>query len=156
MLDPGAVAPCPPPPAPLPAGAIDRPILFARGLPGFPGARSFVLRALPRPHGTAWLLVATGPEPAALATVPLDRHEQIYAPADLAIALAAADIALDDLLLLLVLRPAGPAGPARVNLRAPILIDARARRGVQAILQAERYPIAAPLDSIMAPRSAAA
>lgn len=155
MLDPGAVAVCPAPAIPLPASPVGRPILFARGLPGFPGERSFVLRALERPHGPAWLLVAALPEPAVLATVALDRHERIYARADLAMALAAADMAPDDLLLLLVLRPAGPDGPDRVNLRAPILIDAHARRGVQAILQAERYPIAAPLAVIMAAPSAA-
>jgi flagellar assembly factor FliW len=123
------------------------PIAFPRGLPGFPGPRTLTLRPLARPGGPAWLLIASGPPPLALPVQPITAPSDIFPGADLPAAAEAAGIALADLLVLLVLRPAADGRPASVNLRAPVLVDARARVGVQVIL-ADRYPVAAPLAAV--------
>lgn len=125
-------------PALAPAAA-RLPVRFPSGLPGFPGLERFVLTE--RPTSAPFVfLAAPGRRPVTLPLLPLE------ALADLApdAARTAGLLGLGPAQRAYAVAAIGPGGrPVTVNLRAPVVIDVRARVGWQRLLDDERLPLAA-------------
>lgn len=120
-------------------------IAFPAGLYGFPEAHEFALVPAGRP-GLCWLQSTVEPALVFLLADPFAAFPG-YAPdvpdAELTalgggLAPAAERVALFAIVTL------GDGGAATANLRAPVVVDTRARRGRQVVLPAERRGVAEP------------
>jgi len=125
--------------------SVDGVITFAEGLPGFEACRQFIL------VGSASLqpfTVVRGVESDGPAFVAIDPHRlsHDYAPRLERSDLARLEAGPDQPLLWLALVAAGDDGTATANLRAPLVINPGAMRGIQLITVDSPYPIAHPLQ----------
>ena len=135
-------------------GTVDVPadelVTFEDGLPGFPGPRSMaLLGAGDMPggvpgvghHSLYWLQDAEDPDVAFLTIVPWSA----YPDYDIDIDVAGSDP--DDLCVLAIVTVRREDGAVKLtaNLLAPVVIDSRTKRGHQAILHDQDWPIHAPL-----------
>ncbi len=123
-------------------------VLLPRGLPGFPGARGFRLKELPRCEGRFLLLELLLEEPVSLIVMPAEPGGVPLAEADVAEVREALEIAPEDLCLLLVVTLAREADgvQAYVNLRAPVFLDTRRRLAAQVVLPDPGYSLRHPLE----------
>lgn len=128
----------------------DELVTFDDGLPGFPGQRTMVLLGagdmpggLPSDghHSLFWLQDTTDPDLAFLTIVPWSAYPEY----DIDIEFEGSDP--DDLCVLAIVTVRREDGGVRLtsNLRAPVVIDSRTRRGRQLILHDQDWPIHAPL-----------
>ncbi len=127
--------------------AVTEIVELPRGLPGFPGARGFRLRELPRCEGRFLLLELLDEEPASLIVMPTEPGAVPLAEADVDEVREALEIAPADLCLLLVvtLSRDGDGVQAYVNLRAPVFLDTRRRLAAQVVLPDPGYALRHPL-----------
>ncbi|ADG07612.1 flagellar assembly protein FliW [Kyrpidia tusciae] len=102
-------------------------IRFEEGIPGFPEVRAFVLQPIPG-HERWFRLIGEEGEPAFLVVDPflIVPDFKIEVPDDLLPGARAEDV----MVLAIVRVPEDPL-QATVNLRAPLVVDVRQRRGVQ-------------------------
>ncbi|MDJ0866948.1 MAG: flagellar assembly protein FliW [Myxococcota bacterium] len=107
------------------------------GLPGFPGAQRFVLRQHDRGAVLAWLVSLDDPDLAFVVVNPWHLVPD-YAPAVAARELRLLDVESADELEVVVIATVAD-GTATLNLAAPLLIHPGSRRGVQVILDDDRY-----------------
>ena len=119
-------------------------IFMPRGLPGFPGARSFALTQLPHPGMQQFsLLQCLEDADLSFMILPLDVDSGIIDREDLeqareALGIAAADMAV---VLIVTIREQHGKPQISVNLRAPIFLDAQNRTGAQHVLGNSKYSV---------------
>ena len=115
------------------------------GLPGYPDAREFVLERLDD-LGALGTLRALGDHGPAFYVVPPAVWFPDYAPVLDEMTCATLDLvdATDALLLLVVTMGERPAD-ATANLMAPLVVNARTRRGAQVVLSGTAYSVHQPL-----------
>ncbi len=120
---------------------------FPQGLPGFAANRRFLLARVPGAAGPFHLLHGLDGDAVDLLVAPLDGLGARVAAADIDAARAELAIPAAALLVLCVVTlPARGSGhAARVNLRAPILVDVVRRTAVQVVLANPAYPFREPL-----------
>lgn len=120
---------------------------FPQGLPGFAANRRFLLARVPGAAGPFHLLHGLDGDTVDLLVAPLDGLGARVAAADIDAARAELAIPAAALLVLCVVTlPARGSGhTARVNLRAPILVDVARRTAVQVVLANPAYPFREPL-----------
>lgn len=133
--------------------AIDRglAIEMPRGLLGFADHRSFGLATLPDPRFVQFKLLVNLADPAiSFLVLPIDLDAGIIELADIEAACQGLAIAREDIAALVIVTIRRIAAEARVsvNLRAPIFIDTRERRGWQFVLSSGRYPVRQELTLI--------
>lgn len=116
-------------------------ILFAEGIIGVPRARRFQL--LERKNSPIRVLRCLDIEGFALPVADPRLADPHYLP-DLARATSAVLLEQDDPLIVLAVATLDPDG-AKVNLRAPLLINARRRIAAQVILDDRSLPLRAPV-----------
>ena len=119
-------------------------INFANGMLGFGGQTTFALANLPDPaYGNFKLMQSLDGSGLGFLVLPLDALPDHIHPDDVAEALQALAIETDDALVLMVVtvRKTEDKATLSVNLRAPVVIDAKARKGVQYVLANSAYPI---------------
>lgn len=123
-----------------PANAVEMP----RGLLGFAEHRAFAIAALPDPRFGQFRLLQclTDPEVSFL-VLPVDPDAGILAAEDCTAACQALSIAREDVVVLVIVTIRRIAAESRVsiNLRAPVFVDVRTRRGWQFVFSNGRYPI---------------
>ena len=121
------------------------PVDFPHGLPGFPAARRFELHPLEGAPGFAELRSLEDPS-LRLPLAALPAGAMAPAPAELASVCGLVGLRAEGLRVYYVVTLA-PGDPPRawINLRAPVLVDPGARRGVQVVLADPRYPLRCPL-----------
>ena len=119
----------------------DARLRFDAGLYGFPDARDFALVPAGR-QGLWWLQSADEPALALLLADPFHFFPD-YAPdvPDAELAALAPDAAEFTLLVVVTLSADAPTA----NLRAPVVVDARARRARQVVLPEERRGVREPI-----------
>ena len=108
------------------------------GLPGFPGARRFLIRGHDRGTAFAWMLCADQPELAFVIANPWELVPD-YAPSLSPRVLRALEVESADDLQLVAIAAVSTAG-ATLNLAAPVAINPRTRRGMQVVLEAGDWP----------------
>jgi flagellar assembly factor FliW len=115
------------------------------GLPGYPDARAFVLERLDD-LGALGTLRALGDHGPAFFVVPPAVWFPGYEPVLDEIACASLELAepADALLLVVVTMGEQPAD-ATANLMAPLVVNARTRRGAQVVLSGTAYSVRQPL-----------
>lgn len=119
-------------------------ITFPSGLLGFPGLRDYALASLPDERFRRFLVLQSlEDDGVAFLVQPLDPDQGLIAQAELDEACATLGIPRADLALLLIVSVRRQADKAvlTVNLRAPLIINAARRRGVQHVLANGAYPI---------------
>lgn len=128
----GAIAP----PADVPV------IRFEGGIPGFPDVRAFVLQPIPDHEGWFRLIGAEEGEPAFLVVDPflIVPDYRVEVPDDLLPGARA-----EDVIALAIVRVPEDPREATVNLRAPLVVDLRQRRGVQWVPAESPYSLRHPL-----------
>jgi flagellar assembly factor FliW len=117
---------------------------FPNGLLGFGEARDFVLVALDNPKYKMFrVLQCIRDSQLSFIVFPPSPESGLIDPADIEMATQAVGFTpIDTVVLLLVTVRKTESGHAlSVNLRAPLLIDAGRMKGVQYVLQNERYPV---------------
>lgn len=122
----------------------DRPIHFPRGLLGFPNRRDFALVEWNRPEYSRFkLLQSLSDRQLCFVVLPLASGSDLIEREDLEAACMSREIPLSHLLVLLIVsaRPNGGAIRLSANLRAPLLVDAGRARGVQHVLENEKYQV---------------
>jgi flagellar assembly factor FliW len=116
-----------------PADTVDMP----RGMPGFAGHQRFVFACLADPNHASLLVMQSLTDPGvSFLVAPIEESHGLFGPDDLAEAQAALGVALEDLAMAVVVSVRRQPASIQIsaNLRAPILIDTRARRAVQYVL----------------------
>ena len=108
------------------------------GLPGFPGARRFLIRGHDRGTAFAWMLCADQPELAFVIANPWELVPD-YTPSLSPRVLRALEVESADDLQLVAIASVSTAG-ATLNLAAPVAINPRTRRGMQVVLEAGNWP----------------
>lgn len=137
-----------PAPAPAPAAAAEPgPLLLPAGLPGFPELRAMRLERLPGAGDFALLEAAEADGPR-FVVLPVAEPAATLGSAAVEEAGAALGAAAGDLLFLLIVTLAGGGAgrEAFVNLRAPVVVDARSRAARQLVLADPRLPLRQPLE----------
>jgi flagellar assembly factor FliW len=127
------------------AVALDGVVTFAEGLPGFENCRQFVVVGSPAMQP---FTVVQGIEPGAPSFVAIDprRVAGEYATELDRVDLARLGSTGQAPLLWLAIVAAGEDGSATANLRAPLVINPAAMRGIQLIGVDSPYPIDHPLQ----------
>lgn len=115
------------------------------GLPGFPSARRFALLGHDRGDAFAWLLCAEIPDLAFAVTDPWQFFPH-YAPAVSKRTFEALGVGTLEELECLVIGTVRPGGTT-LNLAAPLLVNPVTRRGLQVILEDDRWSTQEPLPS---------
>jgi flagellar assembly factor FliW len=108
-----------------------------RGMPGFAGHQKFAFARLADPNHAALRVMQSLADPAvSFLVVPVEESHGLFGPDDLAEAYAATGAGPEDLAIALVVSVRRQAETIQVsaNLRAPILIDTRAKRALQYVL----------------------
>lgn len=132
----------------------DAEVLHFPGIPGFPAAHRFVVRAHARGERIAWLVCLDVPSLALAIASPWDFVPD-YAPAFGAEALTAVGAtSLDDVEIVAV--AIVDASGLALNLAAPVLIHRARGRGVQWILEDGAFPLRARVGPAPARASASA
>ncbi len=134
------------PPASPPADDAEA-VAFPSGLPGFPGARRFLLRPLATADGAFAELVSLEDPGLRLPLVCRPADGEIPAEDDLDEACRALGFDRERVRVYFVVTLEPEAARAWVNLRAPVLVDPAAGRGAQVVLADPRYPLRFPLPS---------
>ena len=119
-------------------------IFMPRGVPGFPGKRSFALTKLPHKSMQEFsLLQCLEDADLSFLILPLDIDSGIIDRADLDQAREALEIAPENMAVVLIvtIRDHGGSPQISVNLRAPIFFDAQNRTGAQHILTNSKYSV---------------
>ncbi|WP_157935543.1 flagellar assembly protein FliW [Kyrpidia spormannii] len=122
--------------------AADVPLIrFEGGIPGFPDVRAFVLQTIPD-HERWFRLIGEEGEPAFLVVDPflIVPDYEIEVPDDL---LPGAK--QEDVMVLAIVRVPEDPREATVNLRAPLVVDMRHRRGVQWVPTESPHSLRHPL-----------
>ena len=117
---------------------------FPSGLLGFGEFHSYGLADLGDPRFPQFkVLQSLDDDQLAFLVLPLDPSTGFLDRADLDAACNTLSIAVDDLVVLLVIttRKTSEGPSVSANLRAPLLIDAVSRVGIQYVLRNERYPV---------------
>lgn len=122
---------------------VDLDVDFASSLPGLAPRTSFRLERIAGAEGL-YALRSTGDDLRLFVLDPA-RCGLAYEPSFIAETLAAIDASADELLLFVVANPADDG--VCVNLRAPILVNARTGAGTQVIFDEGTYPIRARLGA---------
>jgi len=124
----------------------DRALIHCDGLPGFPEARRLALVDHDRPSWFAWLVCLELPELAFAITDPLQFYPD-YAPkahlSDLRAIMAKPE---DDLDVLVIAKVNDE--ESFLNLAAPLLVNPKEKRAIQAILADGAWPLWAPLQPV--------
>lgn len=125
----------------------ERIVTFPTGPLGFADRRRFILADGPDPRGALKLLVCVDEPETAFLVLPLDPEAGPIARDDLRLACRGRglDWAALAVLGIVTLRREAEAVRLSINLKAPLLIDTRARSGCQHVLASERYRIREPL-----------
>jgi flagellar assembly factor FliW len=134
---------------PMSVAVEDIPVIeMPDGLPGYPDAREFVLERLDDLGclGTLRALVDQGP---AFFVVPPAVWFPDYEPVLDEITCASLELAEPaDALLLLVVTMGDRPADATANLMAPLVVNARTRRGAQVVLSGTAYSVHQPLTDV--------
>jgi len=132
-----------------PVAVADIPVIeMPDGLPGYPDARAFVLERLDD-LGALGTLRALGDQGPAFFVVPPAVWFPDYAPVLDEVTCAALDlIEVTDALLLLVVTMGEEPKDATANLLAPLVVNARTRRGAQVVLSGTAYSVHQPLTQV--------
>ena len=128
-------------------------VLRFDGLPGFPEARRFALLAHDRDGVLAWLVCLDDPALAFVVTDPWQFFPDYdpRLPATTLEGLGASSRKDVEVLVVVSLREGRPS----LNLLAPLVLCAPARRGAQCILEDDRLSAAQPLPALVAPAKGA-
>ena len=119
-------------------------ISFPSGLLGFPGLRDYALASLPDERFNRFLVLQSlEDDGVAFLVQALDPDQGLIAAADLNEMCALLDVPREHLALLLIvsIRRHAEKAVLTVNLRAPLVVNAQRRRGVQHVLSNGVYPI---------------
>lgn len=119
-------------------------IFMPRGVPGFPGKRSFALTKLPHAGMQEFsLLQCLEDAELSFLVLPLDIDSGIIDRADLDQTREALEIAAEDMAVVLIVTIRDHNGQPQisVNLRAPIFFDAQNRTGAQHVLTNSKYSV---------------
>jgi flagellar assembly factor FliW len=119
-------------------------VTFPRGLLGMPDKCRFVLASFPNPKMQQFtLLQSLDDHSLSFITLPLDLRNTIIAEADLKTACRDLQIPESSLVLLLIVsvHRGGDQVKLSVNARAPLLIDAARKAGVQYVFQQDYYKV---------------
>jgi flagellar assembly factor FliW len=122
-------------------------INFDEGLPGFESVRRFVIVASPALEPFTLVQSADGAEPSFLAIEPRLIDPSYASPLSESDMLRLGAEAKTPLLWL-VLISMQPDGSATVNLKAPLVINPSAMRGLQLVAPHSLYPIDHPLSAV--------
>jgi flagellar assembly factor FliW len=122
----------------------DKAILFPRGLLGMPDRFRFALANFPNPKMQQFTLLQSLDDHAlSFISLPLEINNGIVAAADLQA--ACRDLKIEEPNLVILLIVSVHRGPDRtklsVNARAPLLIDATRKAGVQYVFQQDHYKV---------------
>jgi len=119
-------------------------ISFDHGLPGFEEACDFALASLPNPDLKSYLLLQSlQSKELTFITLPIDPSLNLIAEDDLLEASQACGCAYQNALFLLLVSiyPQGDDRPQiTANVRAPLVIDVKTRKGIQHIFSNAAYP----------------
>ncbi len=119
-------------------------ISFEHGLPGFEEASEFALASLPNPDLKSYLLLQSlQSKDLTFITMPIDPSLNLIKEDDLIDAALACGCAYQNALFLLLVSiyPRGDDRPQiTANVRAPLVIDVKTRRGIQHIFSSAAYP----------------
>jgi len=119
-------------------------ISFPRGLLGMPDRFNFILANFPSPKMQQFKLLQSLDDAAlSFITLPLDVQNAIISSADIANACRDLQITEQNLALLLIVSVHRTPDQVKlsVNARAPIMIDAERRTGVQYVFQNDEYKV---------------
>ena len=119
-------------------------IYMPRGLLGYADFHDFALANLPDPKLTQFKLLQSLTEPSlSFVVAPINLENELIEFVDIDAACRTLSIATADAALLLVVatRRIGDATQISVNLRAPVIVDARNQTAWQHILSNHRYPV---------------
>ncbi len=122
----------------------DKAIVFPRGLLGMPDKFRFVLTKFPSPKMQQFTLLQSLDDIAlSFITLPLETRNAIIAEADLGAACRDLQIDPPNLALLLIVSVHRGLEQVKlsVNARAPLLIDADRKTGVQYVFQQDHYKV---------------
>ena len=126
-------------------------VTFKGGLPGFPSLETYQLDAIPGVPGDLLLLQALDDADIGFIVMTVPQSAGVIAAAEIGDVCRKLNIAAGDLLLLSVvsLQPGADGKGVRkfANLRAPLFIDVRNRRGAQVVLANPDYPLRFDLDA---------
>ena len=119
-------------------------VYMPRGLLGYAENRDFGICSLSGAGLDQFMLLQSMTEPAlSFVVAPLNRDGETISEDDIESACSALGIEMDNAGILLVVstRRIGTVAQISVNLRAPIIIDAKAQTGWQHVLLNNRYPV---------------
>ena len=124
---------------------LNKEVIFAEGLPGFPEVKRFVLLQRQEDAPFFWLQAVEGPDVAFLLVSPPD-FSLDYRPQVPEADLKALDLESfgDGHLFLVAVVPENPL-EMTVNMRAPVIINPAKRTGRQLILADDSYPMRYPM-----------
>lgn len=124
-------------------------VRFKDGLPGFPDVELFQLERVPQLEGDLLLLQSVDHVDIAFFVLPLDPNDNVIHQSDVANSCGQLDIAVDNLMILTVvkLQRNGDQLERFLNLRAPIFVDTQKQTGTQIVLNNPEYPIRFKLES---------
>lgn len=132
----------------------DHALSAPRGLPGFPEATEFGLASLPDPRYQNFRLFQCLADPdLSFIVAPLDPKSGLISGKDVAEMLDSLDIPPNDAAMLLVVtarKDPEQGVSVSVNLRAPIVVDARKRTAHQHVLPSDAYAIRHPVALVAA------
>jgi len=133
--------------APVAGGAVDAPELrFDGGLPGFPGCERFVLERWGDEASPFSLLRSVDDDELSFVVVPPALFFPDYEPEVAEDAVASIGVTEpDDAMLLVIVTVRQPVQDSTANLLGPLVVNVHDLRGVQAVLEPDRWSTAAPL-----------
>jgi flagellar assembly factor FliW len=123
---------------------VNRAVAFPRGLLGMPDKSKFVLVNFPSEKMQQFTLLQSLQEsPLSFITLPIDLDNPIVATADLRHAASELHIAEENLVVLLIVSVHRHPDQVRlsVNARAPLLVDAQRKVGVQYVFHTDAYKV---------------
>lgn len=122
----------------------DKAVLFPRGLLGIPDKSQFMLASFPSPKMQQFMLLQSLEDPnLSFITLPLDFNNSMIEADDLRAACRDLQIEESDVAILLIVLVHRGLDQVRlsVNLRAPILVDAKRRKGSQYVFIQDHYKV---------------
>ncbi|HLS06696.1 MAG TPA: flagellar assembly protein FliW [Bacillota bacterium] len=122
-------------------------VTFANGLPGFKNEKQFILLPIPEaaPESFQTLQSIQTPELAFVVTNPYQIYHDYEFRLDQPTIDQLAITSEQDLFILTIVTLTSPFEQSTINLKAPIIINVKTKRGKQYILNDDTYPTKAPL-----------